>query len=453
MMEEDGYDVAQVHELLADCLVSDPGNVLYVEALLRNLSQKPPDQRILRSFWSGGPQKAVAKSAGDQDWLQVLQRGPKALLAEPRDTATLGLLAQASEACGYSQAAVLYLSYALEADPDNVDLNRQAAHAWARLGRFEEAIAHWRKVEQVDPRDDEAPRMISALTLEKTRRPVGEESGNDDGTAAPTAAASGGSASATGTGHEDEQLLKRPRTLQLTPRQQMEQAIVENPEDEANYLKLADFYLAEERLFDAQRTLMKALNVAADLRIVEKLEDVNILRARQQVEIARRRAAEERTTEALDLVDKLKDEQQRLEFEVLRARSERYPSDKSIQFQLGLRLKRLGNFRQSLEPLQAGLDLLEHRAAASLEIGEILQRYNQFPRALQCYRQAVQLAASDPPNEECRIKALYRAGVLATAMGVVDSARHYLTELVKVAPDYKDAKSRLDKLKEIDDTL
>jgi tetratricopeptide (TPR) repeat protein len=113
----------------------------------------------------------------------------------------------------------------------------------------------------------------------------------------------------------------------------------------------------------------------------------------------------------------------------------------------------LGNHRQALEPLQAGLEVPEHRAAASLEIGEILQRYKQFPRALQCYRQAVQLASNAPPNEECRRQALYRAGVLATAMGVVDSARHYLTELVRADPNYKDAKSRLDKLNEIEDTF
>ncbi|MCH5373102.1 MAG: hypothetical protein JJ992_03935 [Planctomycetes bacterium] len=450
MMADPEYDPSQAHALLAECAVADPGNPVYVDMLLRNLTRMPTTQRAVKRLWPGGPQKALARAAGDQDWSRVFQLGPEAMLADPQDAATFGLLAQASDACGYSQTAMLYLNHALSTDPDNISLNRQAARTLARVGRFEQAIIHWQKVERADPRDDEAPRMISVLTLEKSRQPIGEDSLED--AAAEQTTADADEAKSWIEGAADGSL-QRPKALVLTPRQTLERAIVENPEDETNYLKLAELHLAEDRVYDAQRTLTKALNVTADLRIVEKLEDVNILRAAQQVEIARQRAAEERTTEALDLVDKLEDELQRLEFEVLRARCERYPEDKSLRFQLGLRLKRLGSFRQALEPLQAGLELAEYRAVASLEIGEILQRYKQFPRALQCYRQAVQLASNDPPDEECRRRALYRAGVLATAMGVMDSAKHYLAELVKTAPDYKDAKSRLDKLNEIDETF
>jgi tetratricopeptide (TPR) repeat protein len=90
-------------------------------------------------------------------------------------------------------------------------------------------------------------------------------------------------------------------------------------------------------------------------------------------------------------------------------------------------------------------------ALASLEIGEILQRYQQFPKALQCYRQAAQLAAGDAVRADCRKRALYRAGVLATEMRLFDSARQYLAELVTVDPEYKDGKPRLDKLVEIGD--
>ena len=35
-------DFARVHELLADCLRTDPGNILYLEALFANLQQWNP---------------------------------------------------------------------------------------------------------------------------------------------------------------------------------------------------------------------------------------------------------------------------------------------------------------------------------------------------------------------------------------------------------------------------
>ena len=212
-------------------------------------------------------------------------------------------------------------------------------------------------------------------------------------------------------------------------------------------------HLAERRTYEAQRTLIRALEVSRDLKIVERLEDVNMLRAKEQVKLAEDRAAEEKTQEAKEMVDRLREESYQLELDVFRNRCFRYPEDKRLKYQLGLRLKQIGDHRESLESLQAGLEFPELRASASLEIGEILQRHHQFPKALQCYRQAAQLAAGDESLKDCRKRALYRAGVLATAMTLTDTARGYLAELVKMDPDYRDAQTRLDKLGEISDTF
>jgi tetratricopeptide (TPR) repeat protein len=314
----------------------------------------------------------------------------------------------------------------------------------AREARFDEAIQAWQQVERLAPQDGEAPRMIAMLTLEWSR--VSEDVQEEEIPSEEDARGETPSSPAEARGES-----RKPRTLVLSQRQQLEQAIVNNPEDESNYLTLAELYLQERRTFDAQRILTKALSVSKDLRIVERLEDVNILRAQEQVQIARRRAVEERTQEARDLAENLCREMQRLELDVFRARVDRYPDNNTLKYQLGMRLKQLGRFREAIEPLQGGLEVPEHRAAASLEIGEILQRYKQFPRALQCYRQAVQLAAGESALAGCRTRALYRAGVLAESMALVDSARHYFSELVQTAPHYKDAQSRLDKLREIDE--
>jgi tetratricopeptide (TPR) repeat protein len=198
---------------------------------------------------------------------------------------------------------------------------------------------------------------------------------------------------------------------------------------------------------------MKAWNVSKDLKVLERLEDVSMLRAREHCEIAEQRAAEEQTRESHQLVQNLREEMNRLELEIYRSRSERYPDDNGLKFQLGLRLMAVGNYRQALDSLQGGLEIPEHRSRASLEIGEILQRYRQFPKALQCYRQAVQLAGDEPEQQPFRKRGLYRAGVLATSMKLYDSAQWYLVELVKLDASYRDAKSRLDKLNEIDDIV
>jgi tetratricopeptide (TPR) repeat protein len=318
------------------------------------------------------------------------------------------------------------------------------ANSLARVERFDEAIEFWERVEEADRYGTEAPRMITILTLEKTRQQAGpsvdREAGEGESAPHKVAGTKAG---------KREKRKKEPRELVFTRRQQLEQAVVNHPVDEDNYLQLAEFLLAEGQTFDAQQTLKKGLEFVSDPRIVERLEDVNMLRARERVESARQEAAKKATPKAYELVEKLRDESHRLELEIYRSRLERNPDDDEINFQLGVRLKQVGSLRESLDLLKVGLRVPECRAAASLEIGEVLQRYHQFPKALQFYRQATQLAASDPNQVECRKRALYRAAALATTMKVSDSARQYLSELVKMDPNYRDAKTRLDRLQKI----
>jgi len=338
--------------------------------------------------------------------------------------------------------------------PEDSEEIKATARSLARAGRFDEAIRFWHAIEERDPFDPEPGRMIPALTLKKNRQ-IDTKNGDDKATGKGGPVAASASAAPPQSPDASPPPAKQPRTLVLTRRQQLEQEIAFHPQEEKNYLELAELHLAERRTYDAQRTLMKALEVSRDVAIVERLEDVNMLRAREQWKLAETLAAEQRSEETTAAVDKARQDCFQLELDVHRNRCVRHPDDKRLKYHLGMKLKQIGEYREALERLQAGLEFPDLRAAASLEIGEILQRHHQFPKALQCYRQAAQLAAGDDGLElqECRKRALYRAGVLATSMTLIDSARQYLAELVKMDPGYRDAQTRLDKLGEISDTF
>lgn len=449
LMQQARYDFDRAHELLFEGTLHDPGNVLYVDALLANLMRKFGGRDRVPRAAVLAENVALKKAVSEHDWAAVLRLGPDLLRHNPWAVDVLQALARACAAREYRQAELRYLQQAFEAEPADAEVQRFLAQAFADAGRFDEAIHCWHQVEAADPYDTEAPRQISQLTLDKTRHdaPAAETAEQapaemeeerppppPDHAAAPAPAAP---------------VKKKPGKLVLTRRQLLEQAILNTPEDELSYLELAELHLAEHRTYEAMRTLLKALNVSRDLRILERLEDVTMLRAQEHIERAQRRAAAARTPDALQQVEKLKDEAARLELQIYTTRCERYPQDHRLKFQVGLRLKRVGNYRQALEPLRGGLEIPEYRAEASLEIGEILQQYKQYPRALQCYRQAVQMAAGTAPLDKIRKRALYRAGVLATSMRILDSAQQYLAELVRLDPGYKDAQTRLDKLNEI----
>jgi len=425
--------------MLMECVVNDPGNVQYAEAMLENLERRRAAEDRAEPHGQRMPGKGrLAKALNAGDWRRVLRIGAELLKDDLRDAETWQAMARACEACNCWRVELLFLQRALDSAPDDIELNRRIAGALARLERFDEAIACWERIEDANPYDTEPARMIAALTLEKTRHRIGGHGEESDGH--EVSSASRQQDERTSQGAADSE---KPRELVLTLRQQLEQEVLNHPEDEERYLKLAEFYLSEGKTFDAQRTLKKALDFASDDRVLERLEDVNMLRARERVEAARQRAADERTAEAYEMVEKLCEELDRLELEIYKSRCERRPEDDVARFEWGVRLKRVGRFREALEPIKAGLRVRACRAAASLEIGEILQRYHLFPKALQCYRQAAQLAAGDPHQAECRKRALYRAATLAATMKLIDSAKEYWASLVQLDPNYRDAKARL----------
>jgi tetratricopeptide (TPR) repeat protein len=103
-----------------------------------------------------------------------------------------------------------------------------------------------------------------------------------------------------------------------------------------------------------------------------------------------------------------------------------------------------------LENLHAVLDDPQRRPLAHLEIGDCLSCMKEFPKALQSYRIAAD-AASETDQAMFQKMALYRAGMLATEIRLVVSAKRYFTALLRLDPVYRDAAERLEKVNRMDE--
>ena len=136
---------------------------------------------------------------------------------------------------------------------------------------------------------------------------------------------------------------------------------------------------------------------------------------------------------------------QQLVLDVFNSRCEREPENKLLRYEFGMRLKLAGDFEGAMAQFEQAADDPKHKAAAFLEMGECQQRFKKYPEALQYYRQAVELAVT-PDQIDCKKLALYRAGVLAAGIKLMEPARRYLSELVQLDPDYNDAASRLQQI-------
>jgi tetratricopeptide (TPR) repeat protein len=443
MMQQEEYDFDYAHSILVECVANDPGNALYLEAFLQNLQRKYHDNKrgsLLAFGGKGGFKKALAR----QDWPAVFKLGPEVLKSNPWDVATLRGLAEACAACGWSDVELRYLKNALDANPKDPEVNKHCAQSLARIGQFDQAIACWNRVDEARGGDAEAQRMISDLQIEKTRVRRGlarPEAGRSKPGPAPDPRSDAPAADDAAPPTEPPR-----REIKLTPRQRLEQIIANNPTDIDSYVELVQLHVDEQRLGDAAHVLQKALAASGNqIRIQELIEDIEVLRKKQQLSVAEKREKSENTDANRELAQQLRDDLNRMELEVFDRRAQRYPDNLELKFQLGLRLKRAGNFREAIASFQQSQAAAELRTGSAFEIGECLQRMKQYDKALLQYW----VAADDtsPTRAELRKVVLYRIAILAEGLGNLGDAERSLVELTRLDPQYRDAALRLNRIR------
>ncbi len=139
------------------------------------------------------------------------------------------------------------------------------------------------------------------------------------------------------------------------------------------------------------------------------------------------------------------------ELEVYAARASRNPGNSLLQYELGLRCKRAGKFKEAIQAFQAARDDTRHKALVQLHLGESFQYIKQFKLAQGSYEASVQ--AADDSDSETKKLALYRAGVLAAELNDRERAEKHLTQLAAIDFGYRDVADRLDKLAALRDSV
>jgi tetratricopeptide (TPR) repeat protein len=450
-------DYVYAHDLFAQCLVEDPANLIYLQHFLGNLAQKFGNSKKGVRF-SGLKSKtsrmALNKAASKGQWKEAFTAACEALKSNPWETSTLLDVADAYQQIGSDECQLFVMRWALDAAPKDITVNRKAAETLTRLGQFDQAISCWRRVEQAKPTDEEARKAISTLSVERTIQKGGynEEilKGATDpkelqeamrervAQARPEAMAAAAAAKSKGESEQEKELLA---------------AIAAKPAEVEKYLELADVFTAQNRLREAVDILGRALAASGggDLRVRERLEDASLRRAQHQVSVAQRRAEQDKTEEAIDLARRMAAQANQAELEVYAARAGRNPGNSLLQYELGLRCKRAGKFKEAIQAFQAAREESRQKAQVQLHLGESFQYIKQFKLALSSYEAAVQ--AADTSQPDMKKLALYRAGVLALELNDRERAEKHLTQLAAIDFGYRDVAERLDKLAALRDSV
>jgi tetratricopeptide (TPR) repeat protein len=452
--EKGDHDYA--HDLLTQCVVEDPGNLIYLQHLLANLAQKYGNSKKgskLSGLKSKSARMSLNKATGKGQWNEAFHAACDALKHNPWDITTLLAIADAYEQIGCQECQLYVLRWALDVDPKDVTVNRRAGQALAAMGQFDQAISCWQRVVKAKPLDEEAQKAIAQLSVEQTIHQGGYNAEILGGGQVDLSQLEASVRERIGQGQQ----ARAPQPTGDQTEEQREQALADamaaQPAELSNYLELADMLTTQHRLREAEQVLSRALSAAGggDLNVRERLEDAQLRHAHQQLEIANRRAREEATAEAADLARRMAIQSNQLELEVYAARSAREPQNLLLQYELGLRLKRAGKYKEAIQAFQGARDVPKHKALVQLHLGESFQHIHQFKLALASYEAAIQ--ASDTLQADIHKLALYRAGVLAADLNDVSRAERHLTNLAAVDFGYRDVAERLDKLASLRDSV
>lgn len=449
--EKPDFDYA--HDLFSQAVLNDPGNLVYVEAMLDNLQRKYNNNKKGGRFNFGG-RKAFKEAVAEDDWHEIFREGMEILKANPWDTQALREMARACAFNRHNEVELRYLKNALDGKPKDVEVNRHCAQSLARMGQFDMAISCWSRVDE-KTKDGVAERMMSELTLAKTMgQPASFEAIGATGERPMAPKPSARPAEELADAEADAEIATDTETqpdvddkpkIALNQRQTLERAIESKPSELDNYIQLADLHSKERRYKEAVDVLAKAIDaVGPSLKLETAHEDAQIMNAKARAAIAEQRAAAAGTDESKELVQKLRSDLNRLELDIFEKRSRRYPEQMRLKYELGVRLRRSGNALQAIKAYDEARSDPNCQVASTLEMGECWQQLKQYAKALKCYAAAIQ--ASSELDGERQKRALYRGAVLAAAMKQPQQAKPWFEELLKLDSGYKDAAARLDKL-------
>ncbi len=414
-------------EMFGLCVIGDPGNHVYVAAMLDNLQKKYNNKgkgSKLAAFSGMGARATLKKAISKGEFDKGIRAGVELLKLNPWDISTLMQLAEASEGLGCTESQLLYLNLAQRSapDPGDPDIARACAKALAKNGIFDQATACWDRVKKYHPNNDEAQRAIADLHTEKMAW-VG--SGKD--------LAKGGAGKTAGGGKDST------RESELRARFDADPTDVDAASD------LADLLAREQRYEEGEEVLKLSLSATGDVKVQEHLEDILVHRYRHQTAIAEKRANDDPSEENKKLLLDMRRELNRIELDVFRNRSERQPGNTTWKYELAVRLKLAGNYNEAIKALQEARGDPKKKVQVFIELGNCFLKIKQFKLAVANYGNAIEMMTER--DFELRKKALYRAGAVSMDnLNDLDSAERYLTELAGLDFSYQDVSERLDKI-------
>ncbi len=397
-IESGNYDYAI--QLLLTCCKLEPANLTFRQALRK--TQKTKYQNNLRgsrfaALTTSGRRARIKSAKRSANYLKVLELGEEVLARNPWNTKVQLQMAEAADMLGLLDLGIWILLQAREKDPDDIVVNRAVARLCEKRGNFLEAVKLWELVRHANPKDVEAQSKVKDLAAHDTIARGGYEQ-----------AVAGEATSRSG----EHRLAKKTEAGESAAGDRIAQAatplrakIEADPTNVNNHLDLAGLYRRSGRLDQARHVLHEGLGPTGnDFEMIMELADLEIEPFRQNLVLTEEklRAAPENEKLQRSRANLIKEINTR-ELEWFRKKADRFPTEKSYRFEMGIRLFRTGQLDEAIRELQGVRADPRHHWRALMYLGYCFQTRKNWRLAQRNFEEALE---NLPAGEEATRKEL-----------------------------------------------
>ncbi|GIW78758.1 MAG: hypothetical protein KatS3mg105_0565 [Gemmatales bacterium] len=429
------YDYAI--QLLLSCCKIDPANLIYRRALRQVEKNKYKNNlrgSTLAIITTSAARARLKSAKRARDYLKVLEYGEEVLTKNPWDIGAQMDMAAAAEMLNLMDVAVWILEQARQKDPKNATVNRTLARLYEKRGNFTQAIQLWELVKEADPRDVEAHHKAKDLAASDTIiRGNYEQVVTGEQPSLPT---------------QKPQPGGQPDTPEVPSTEAEAQTLyskaLADPTNPAPWLNLVNYFRKADRFEEARRALQDGLKATGNhFDLSAAAMELDIAAFQRDLDLTLAKLQEKPDDEALlEIRDRLIKEINSLELELYRKKADRYPTDRQLRFELGVRLLRAGQLDEAIRELQALRTDSRFQWKALMYLGYCFKNRKNWRLAQRNFEEALQqLPAADTENRKAILYELAKG--YATA-GDLNQAIDLAHDLANIDFNYRDIGKLLD---------
>ena len=349
----------------------------------------------------------------------------KQLAINPLNPVFLAFFVNAARLAGQLDAALQSLELAVDAVPDNAVLVRASGDLYNETGNYSMAKNAYERVVVLRPHDSETAKLLRDVEARDSMQIGGWEQASDkqngyrelikDQDVAKTQDIR---AKAVVTGDDLETLVALQRS-----------AIAQNPNN-------INAYRALIRLYRQNKNFPLAIAAAEEALTVNKADpDLDRLLSELKVLNLDARIAAVKETGTAEAVAALEVERNQFVFDDALARTERYPNDLRLRYELGLQYFEKGSWDEAIQQLQLAQRSPKERTDALYFLARCFRQKGQADLATMQLETALDQL---PTMDDARKRVLFELGEIAEAAGDQERAFTWYKEVYGADIAYRD---------------